>query len=53
MYLYLIFMMSPHIAKLLLHKIKKNHKLSQTVHEKFRPIVHEKKMFNKMANFNR
>lgn len=36
-------MMSPHIAKLLLHKIKKNHKLSQTVHEKFRPIVHEKK----------
>lgn len=38
-YLYLIFMMSPHIAKLLLCKINK---LSRTVHEKFRPIVHEK-----------
>lgn len=34
-------MMSPHIAKLLLHK--KKPKLSQTVHEKFRPIVHGKK----------
>lgn len=30
----------------------KKNKLSWTVHEKFRPTVHEK-MFNKMANFNR
>lgn len=52
MYRYLIFMMSPHVAKLLVRKIKKT-ELSRTVHKKFKPIVHEKKMFNKMANFNR
>lgn len=42
MYRYLIFMMSPHVAKLLLRKIKKP-ELSRTVRKKFKPIVHEKK----------
>lgn len=35
-------MMSPHVAKLLVRKIKKT-ELSRTVHKKFKPIVHEKK----------
>lgn len=54
MYLYFYFHdVTPHSQPLTPQNKKKTPNLSWTVHKKFKPIVHEKKMFNKMANFNR